>query len=63
VRLRRDGFLFETSRKLQGILPDWYHTSFMTEHGVQQLLGQSFRLLAYNQAGMGYQDVVIARRN
>lgn len=63
VRLRHDGFLFETSRKLQGILPDWYHTSFMTEYGVQQLLGQSFRLLAYNHAGMGYQDVVIAQRN
>ena len=27
-RLRREGFLFQTSTKLRGILPEWYHTAF-----------------------------------
>jgi SAM-dependent methyltransferase len=61
-RLQREGFLFETSPKLRGIVPDWYHTAFHSESGVRRILSETFRVLAYNPAGMGYQDVVVAQR-
>lgn len=60
--LERDGFLLETSAKLRGIVPEWYHTAFHTEACVRDLLGRHFQVLAYNACGMGYQDLVIAQR-
>jgi cyclopropane fatty-acyl-phospholipid synthase-like methyltransferase len=59
TELEREGFLFQTSPKLRGIVPDWYHTAFHTESGVRELLGETYRLLSYIPAAMGYHDVVI----
>jgi SAM-dependent methyltransferase len=61
-RLRREGFLFQTSAKLRGILPDWYHTAFHTQEYAVAQVGAHLRVLAYVAGGMGDQDVIIARR-
>src|SRR5579864_4444446 len=60
-KIRREGFLFETSTKLRGIVPEGYHTAYHNESGVRRILGDSFHLLVYNAGGMGYHDVVIAQ--
>ena len=59
-RLEREGFLFETSRKLRGIVPDWYHTAHHTREYAVSLVAGHFRVLRYLPGGMGYQDVLIA---
>jgi SAM-dependent methyltransferase len=61
-RLRREGFLFQTSAKLRGILPDWYHTAFHTQEYAVAQVGAHLSVLAYVAGGMGDQDVIIARR-
>lgn len=60
-KIQREGFHFETSSKLRGIVPEGYHTAYHTESGVRHILGDSFRVLAYCAGGMGYHDVVIAQ--
>jgi len=60
-KIQREGFLFETSTKLRGIVPQGYHTAYHNESGVLRILGDSFHLLTYNAGGMGYHDVVIAQ--
>lgn len=60
-KIRREGFHFETSTKLRGIVPEGYHTAYHNESGVRWILGDSFRVLAYNPGGMGFHDVVIAQ--
>jgi SAM-dependent methyltransferase len=61
-RLEREGFLFETSTKLRGIVPEWYHTAHHTrEYAVSQVAAH-LRVLAYIPGGMGHQDALIARR-
>ena len=61
-RLRREGFLFQTSAKLRGILPEWYHTAFHTQEYAVAQVGAHFRVLAYVAGGMGDQDAIIAQR-
>ena len=61
-RLRREGFLFETSTKLRGILPEWYHTAYHTHEYAVSQVGAHLRVLAYVAGGMGDQDVIIAQR-
>ena len=61
--LRREGFLFQTSAKLRGILPEWYHTAFHTREYAVSQVGAHLRVLAYIAGGMGDQDVIIAERN
>jgi len=61
-RLHRDGFLFETSTKLRGILPEWYHTAYHTQEYAVSQVGAHLRVLAYVAGGMGDQDVILAQR-
>ena len=62
-RLEENGFLFEVSRKLRGIVPDWYQTAFHTQDYVRQMLAaQGFRILSYELGGLGFHDVVLATR-
>jgi len=62
-RLERDGFLFEVSHKLRGIVPDWYQTAFHTQEYVRQMLeAQGFLILSYELGGLGFHDVVLATR-
>lgn len=60
--LRRTGFLFKTSPKLQGILPDWYHTAYHSKDYVLRKFASEFQVLDYQEAAMGYQDVVVLQR-
>jgi SAM-dependent methyltransferase len=61
-RLRREGFLFQTSAKLRGVLPEWYHTAYHTQEYAVAQVGAHFRVLAYVPGGMGDQDVIVAQR-
>ena len=62
-RLRREGFLFQTSAKLHGILPEWYHTAFHTREYAVSRVGAHLSVLAYIAGGMGDQDVIVAQRD
>ena len=61
-RLQREGFLFETSTKLRGIVPEWYHTALHTPEYAVALVAEHLRVLAYIAGGMGDQDALIAQR-
>ena len=61
-RLRREGFLFQTSAKLRGILPEWYHTAYHTQEYAVAQVGAHLRVLAYVAGGMGDQDAIVAQR-
>lgn len=60
-RLRREGFLFQTSTKLRGIVPEGYHTAYHAREYAVSLVGAEFRVLAYIAGGMGDQDVILAQ--
>ena len=62
-RVRSEGFLFERSKKLRGIVPDWYQTAYHTENYELATVGLHFRVLTYARCAMGYQDVLIAQRD
>ena len=59
-RLRSEGFLFQRSAKLRGILPEWYHTAFHTREYACSQVGAHLRVLVYIPGGMGDQDVIVA---
>ena len=40
--VERDGFVFRTSAKLQGILPEWYQTAFQSRPSIVQALSAHF---------------------
>jgi SAM-dependent methyltransferase len=60
--LERRGFLFKSSSKLKGIFPEWYHTAYHSEPYVRDEIGKLFAGIDYIPEGMGYQDLVIARK-
>jgi len=60
--LEERGYLFKTSSKLHGILPDWYHTAYHSQEHVLQTVSLKFKVLAYMEAGLGYQDLIILER-
>ena len=62
ARLVSDGFLFKTSSKLNGLLPDWYHTAYHTQEYVEIALSSIFRIVAFLPGGFGLQDAVILER-
>lgn len=62
-RLNREGFLFETSTKLRGIVPEGYHTAHHTREYALSRVAAHFRVLAYIAGGMGDQDALIAQRH
>ena len=60
--LNRNGFVHKRSRKLQGILPDWYHTTLHTPDYIRQrLAAHGFGDIRYEVVSDGIQDVVTAR--
>jgi len=63
ARLEQEGFVFETSTKLRGIVPEWYHTAHHTREYAVSRVGAYFRVLAYIEGGMGDQDAIVARRD
>jgi SAM-dependent methyltransferase len=60
--LEERGFLFKTSSKLHGLLPDWYHTAYHSREYVMRTFSSSFSVLTYLEAGLGCQDLVVLER-
>jgi SAM-dependent methyltransferase len=60
--LRHKGFLFKTSPKLHGVVPDWYHTAYHSREYVLRTFSAHFTIRAYREAGLGYQDLVVLER-
>lgn len=61
--LRAQGILFKRSSKLRGIHPDFYHTTFQTKEYVMQTWSTFFEIVSYMELGLGYQDLVVLRRD
>jgi SAM-dependent methyltransferase len=57
------GFLFQTSKKHEGILPDWYHTTFQTRERITANAAQYFAEVRYVPRGFGDHDLVAARKD
>ncbi len=57
--LEERGFLFKSSSKLHGFVPAWYHTAYHSREYVMRTFSSSFKILAYMEAGLGYQDLIM----
>jgi SAM-dependent methyltransferase len=53
-------FVFRTSDKLKGILPEWYHTALQSRERVTSLLAGRFSRVSYQERALGDHDAVIA---
>jgi SAM-dependent methyltransferase len=56
------GILHTTSRKLNGILPEWYNTTWHTRRYIVSRLKGMFEDVEYVVVADGLQDIVVARR-
>jgi len=64
VQVFRDsGFAHQRTRKLSGIMPDWYNTSWHSQAYILGRVGRLFGDVRYILVPDGAQDLVIARRN
>ena len=62
ARVEREGFAFNTSEKLSGILPDWYHTAFQAQTSVEAALrAAGFEEVTYLEGQLGAQDLAAAK--
>lgn len=59
--LRTAGFLHRRSRKLEGIVPAWYHTTFHSRDYLVQRLAPRFEDIRYEPVPGGPQVIVMAR--
>jgi cyclopropane fatty-acyl-phospholipid synthase-like methyltransferase len=59
--LQTSGFLHKTSKKLRGIVPEWYHTTWHSQRYIQEHLACWFRDVSYFEIPDGSQDLVIGR--
>jgi len=59
--LRTAGFVHRRSRKLRGIVPDWYHTTFHSRDYIVQRLAPRFEDVRYETVPDGIQAIVMAR--
>ena len=60
-QLRQIGFFHQRSRKLRGIVPEWYNTSWHTEPYIIGRLQTLFTDVRYTVVPDGTQDLVAAR--
>jgi 8-oxo-dGTP diphosphatase len=60
--VERDGFVFRTSDKLEGILPEWYQTAFQSQRSIVKALSAHFTEVGYLERNLGDQDVAVARK-
>jgi cyclopropane fatty-acyl-phospholipid synthase-like methyltransferase len=60
--VERDGFVFRTSSKLKGILPEWYQTTFQSQPSIVSALSTHFTEVGYLERNLGDQDVAFARK-
>lgn len=59
--LKVSGFLHRRSRKLSGIVPGWYNTSWHSKNYIVARLGALFSDVRYTVVPGGSQDLVVAR--
>lgn len=59
--LRTTGFLHKQSRKLKGIVPDWYNTTWHSQEYVRARVSKLFPTVAYETVPNGLQDIIIAQ--
>jgi ubiquinone/menaquinone biosynthesis C-methylase UbiE len=62
AQVAKDGFVFVASKKLDGILPEWYHTAFQTpEHLTNEML-RHFARAECMEGAFGAHDAMVARK-
>jgi hypothetical protein len=52
----------QRSRKLKGLVPEWYQTSWHSRGYITARLARRFRDIRYSVIPDGLQDVVVARK-
>lgn len=60
LALESTGILHKTSRKLKGLVPDWYHTTWHSRAYITAKLARRFRSVSYREIPDGLQDFVVA---
>lgn len=60
--VERDEFVFQTSTKMKGILPDWYQTAFQSQSQTIAMLSAHYAEVTCLERGFGDQDVIAARK-
>jgi len=58
--VERGEFVFRTSGKLKGILPDWYQTALQNRACITTLLARHFARVSFQERALGDHDAVIA---
>jgi ubiquinone/menaquinone biosynthesis C-methylase UbiE len=61
-RLMEVGFVHRRSKKLKGIVPDWYQTSWHSQEYIRNLLSRGFVDIQFRVIPDGLQDFVLARK-
>jgi SAM-dependent methyltransferase len=59
--LESAGFVHKSSKKLKGLMPEWYHTTWHSREYIVGLLSKSFSGVRYETISDGLQDIVTAR--
>ncbi len=54
------GFLHKTSKKMKGVMPEWYHTTWHSQTYVLNHLSRWFERISYFEVRDGVQDFVVA---
>jgi cyclopropane fatty-acyl-phospholipid synthase-like methyltransferase len=60
TQIERDGFAFVASKKLDGILPGWYHTAFQMPEHLSREMSQYFARVERIEGAFGAHDAVVA---
>jgi ubiquinone/menaquinone biosynthesis C-methylase UbiE len=60
--LRERGIVHRRSKKLKGLVPEWYHTTFHTREYMVKRLGEWFGDIRYRAVPGGEQDIVVMRK-
>ncbi len=58
-QVERDGFLFHASKKLNGILPGWYHTAFQTPEHLKREMAAHFARVERLEGAFGAHDAMV----
>lgn len=61
ARLARAGFIHKTSKKLKGMVPEWYHTTWHSKSYIVERLSRYFQAVRYIEISDGMQDFVVAK--
>jgi SAM-dependent methyltransferase len=62
TELIREGFLFLSSKKARGVMPEWYQTALATPEHTAATLQTDFDVVGRREHALGDQDLVVARR-